>query len=534
MRKLLLFIGLLVYGTIAFAQATATLSLGSTDLTGKVPGDKIYVPVNVDAISGDLVTGYQFFIEYDHAVMSWDGTLTNPVPGVNYFHPNFPYSFSDYIIWDNGTYLIATWTDPTYNGKIINSGEKFIEFKFTYLGGQTELLWQNIAYDNGNPSPKFLTEVYDVNFTNFELTLVDGCACFPNFDVTFHVTENGNDLEGADVTVGTQTITTDINGNAVFNLPNGNYTYLVTKAGYTNKTGNFTVAGTNATIEIVMNLIGSEFDVTFQVTSGGNPLADASVDVGGQIILTNALGEAVFSLPDGSYNYTVSKYGYSTETGPFTVASVPQTIPVSLTLLPHFDIIFHVTSGGNDLDGALVDITDIEFMLTDLNGEALFSLIDGTYNYTVSKTGYTTETGTLTVAGSTMLIEVSLEQLFDVTFHVTDGTADLQNAAVTVGTETKFTNAAGIAVFSLTDGAYSYLVTKLDYENATGSFTVAGANQTIEVPMLLITYTATFHVTSDGINIEGALVTIDALSCSLPMPMGLQFLIFQMVDIIIL
>jgi uncharacterized membrane protein len=514
MRKLLLFIGLLVYGTIVFAQATATLSLGSTDLTGKVPGDKIYVPVNVDAISGDLVTGYQFFIEYDHAVMSWDGTLTNPVPGVNYFHPNFPYSFSDYIIWDNGTYLIATWTDPTYNGKIINSGEKFIEFKFTYIGGQTELLWQNIAYDNGNPSPKFLTEVYDVNFTNFELTLVDGCACFPNFDVTFHVTDNltSTDLEGALVTVGAQSLLTNAQGLAVFSLANGNYSYAVSKVGYSNKTGNFTVNGANVTIPVAMNLVGSEFDITFQVTSGGNNLAGATVTAGPESGVTNVLGEVILTLPDGTYNYTVSKYGYVTQTGPFTVAGAALTIPLDLPMLPHYDIIFHVTTGGNDLDGALVDITDIESMLTDLNGEALFSLIDGDYDYTVSKTGYTTETGTFTVAGSTMVIEISLAQLFDVTFHVTDGTADLQNAAITVGTETKYTNAAGIAVFSLTDGAYSYLVTKLDYQNATGSFTVAGANQTIEVPMLVITFTATFHVTSDGVNIEGALVTIDALS----------------------
>ncbi len=510
MRKfLLIIIGLMVYGTIVFGQATATLRAGSTDLTGITPGTKIYLPIVVDAISANLVTGYQFFIDYDHSVMSWDGTITNPTPGVSYWNPNFTNFPGDYLFNDNGTAIIVSYVDGTYNGKVINPGEIFITFKFTYLGGQTDLIWETIEDGINGKSGKYITEMYDENFDFYTLTLINGCVCLPNFDVTFHATEGGIDLPGADVTIDAQTITTDANGNAVFNLADGDYSYSVTKTGYYDVTGDITVAGANQTVEVPMSLFGTEFAVTFQVTSGGNPLQNAKVMAGGKTAFTNAAGEAILSLANGDFNYNISKYGFTTETGPFTVAGEPLTIPVSLTMLPHYDIVFHITSGGIDLGGALVNIPDVGSNLTGANGEAMFSMVDGNYSYTVSKAGYANSTGTFVVAGSSMVMEVSLLQLFNTTFHVTNGTANIAGASVTVGTETKTTNASGIAVFSLPDGDYTYLVTKLDYNDETGPFTVAGAIQTIEVTMTLVTYPVTFHVTSGGIDIEGALITVD-------------------------
>jgi len=143
MRKFLLFISLMVFSTIIFAQATATLRAGSTNLTGITPGSKIYLPLIVDDKTANLVTGYQFFVDYDHTVLQWDGSITNPTPGVSYFNPNFPYSPSEYLFNDNGTAIIVSYVDGTYNGKVINPGETFITFKFTYLGGQTTLNWEN-------------------------------------------------------------------------------------------------------------------------------------------------------------------------------------------------------------------------------------------------------------------------------------------------------------------------------------------------------------------------------------------------------
>jgi uncharacterized membrane protein len=502
MRKLLFILVLFISANLMYSQ-TATIRLGDFDVTGLVPGDKVYVPIYVDAISspGDIIT-MQMFFAYDHSVLTWDGTFANPLNGVQNFHPNFPYGTPNgsWLFNDNGEVLGCLWDDAA-GAHIMPAGGMFFEYKFTYHGGETTLQW----------SPD-LTELNDGNFNLYELTFVDGCACFANFDITFHVTESGNNLEGADVTVGAQTITTDVNGNAVFSLPNGNYSYLVTKAGYYNKTGNFTVSGSNQTINVPMNLLGSEFDVTFQVTSGGNPVEGATVIAGGETVITNALGEGVVSLPNGDFNYTVTKYGYTDESGTFTVNGAPLTIPVSLTMLPHYDVLFYVTTEGNNLEGALIDISGVGTMMTNSSGEATFSLIDGDYNYQVSKTGFTTETGSFTVAGSAFTINISMIQLFGVTFHVTSDGNNLPGALVTIGSESHITDANGMAIFNLANGSYSYSITKDGYNEESGSFSVAGASQTIEVTMTLETWEVTFHVTSGGIDVEGALVTIDTES----------------------
>ena len=192
----------------------------------------------------------------------------------------------------------------------------------------------------------------------------------------------------------------------------------------------------------------------------------------------------LYSVRNGDYNYTASKYGYTEASGAFTVASAAQTIDVALTMLPHYNITFHVTSGVNNLDGASVEITGVETLITDINGEAV-SLIDGDYDYIVTKAGYYNGSGMITVAGADATVPVDLmiiPPFYDVTFHVTFDGADV-GFVLTIGTETIFTDAAGIAVFSLNDGNYDYLVAFEGYNDASGSFVVAGAD--VNVPVAL-------------------------------------------------
>ena len=68
------------------------------------------------------------------------------------------------------------------------------------------------------------------------------------------MTSNGNDLEGAWVTVGSEHFITNSSGIAIFNLPDGDYSYTVTKPGYADEEGTFTVAGVNQLIEVEMEV----------------------------------------------------------------------------------------------------------------------------------------------------------------------------------------------------------------------------------------------------------------------------------------
>ena len=515
MKKFLLIIGLLISANMMFAQSTATLRVGSTDASGLVPGDKVYVPLIVDDIStGSLIIGFDTFVSFDHDVLSWDGTTTDPLPGVQAIHPNMPYNPSDWLFNDNGDEIIALWYDPDYSGELVNPGESFLTYVFTYLGGETDLVWGvNVdaptTFEPGKGLEKGNTAMWDQYFTDFTLTLVNGSVSVPGFDATFHVTSGGNDLEDAMVTIGGETLPTDALGMAVFNLPNGDYDYTVTKDGYNDKMGSFTIDNAPVNIDVTMNLVGTEFAVTFHVTSGGSDLEGAMVEVGSEMATTDNMGMAVINLPNGDYDYTVTKYGYSDEMGSFTVSGGPQTVDIDMTMLPMYDVTFHVTSGGADLEGASVEVIDLETMMTDMNGEAVFSLIDGDYDYEVMKDGYITVNSMVTVAGSAITVEVDMVAVFEITLHVSSGGMDLVSALVTIEGEEVYTDGSGNAVFMLVDGDYDYTVVYPGYQDAMGSFTVAGAVMTVEVEMISEASDITFHVTADGADLEGALVSVE-------------------------
>jgi hypothetical protein len=505
MRKLLFFIVLMVLGAVVYAQSTATLKLSDTDVTNLEPNDKVYVTIRVPDISANMISGFQFFIGHDESVISWDGSNGNPAPGIDWINPQFPLSAGAMFNVNPDQQLVFLWGDGSTMAQL-NPGDSIIRFIFTYHGGESPIAWED------GPSG-MVNEMYDENFDYYTLTFFHGCACMPNFDVTFHVTDfiTTLDLEGATVTVdGYDPVVTDIAGLADFSLPNGEYTYAVTKTGYDTKSGSFTVDGAAQIIEVPLIPEGFGFAVTFMVTDEvSTPLAGAEVVLGGDVAVTNALGEAVFTRPNGTYSYTVTKYGYTTATGSVTVAGGPVTEPVVLTYLPHYDVTFVVTNlQSQPVEGALVDIEGVESALTNINGEAVFSMIDGDYNYSVTKENYVGTDGSFTVAGAPMTVPVTIAQLWDVTFHVTDGTINLPGAAVTINGETNYTGADGIAVFQLINGNYDYIVTKLNYIDETGNFNVTDSNMTIEVVMELITYPVVFTVTDGANPLQNAEVTV--------------------------
>ena len=130
-----------------------------------------------------------------------------------------------------------------------------------------------------------------------------------SFAVTFQVTDDSsNPLENAEVEANGITVFTNSSGEAVINLPNGDYTYNVNLYGYVPATGPFTVASAPMTVPVVLNLL-PHYDVTFVVTNLQSQLVEgALVDIEGVgSALTNINGEAVFSLIDGGYNYSVTK-----------------------------------------------------------------------------------------------------------------------------------------------------------------------------------------------------------------------------------
>ncbi|MBN2893984.1 MAG: carboxypeptidase regulatory-like domain-containing protein [Bacteroidales bacterium] len=181
----------------------------------------------------------------------------------------------------------------------------------------------------------------------------------------------------------------------------------------------------------------------------------------------------------------------------------------------NYTVTFTVTDGTNPISGAIVSITGQGSATTNSSGVATFDLYNGTYNYSVSASGYETNNNSFTVSDANVPVDVTLVEIlaYDAVFTVTDGTNPVSGATVTVtGEGTQTTDGLGVATFSLYDGSYDYTVDAPGYDSANGNFTISAGNEAIPVTLTATEYTITFNVTdgSDAINL--ATITVDGYS----------------------
>ena len=187
-----------------------------------------------------------------------------------------------------------------------------------------------------------------------------------------------------------------------------------------------------------------------------------------------------YAVAPGTYTYTVSKKDYETATGEITVTDADVTQPVKLTAKPVITLTATPADATVKLEkGSLPaspKTTDKE------TGVYTYVVEKGAeYTYTVSKFGYETETGSITV-NADVNKTVTLSELASctLTFAVTPA----ENAKVTV------THPVGGTIKPETDGGYklylgetyAYTAAKADYITVSGSFTAA-KNDTIKVTL---------------------------------------------------
>jgi hypothetical protein len=111
---------------------------------------------------------------------------------------------------------------------------------------------------------------------------------------------------------------------------------------------------------------------------------------------SDATGKAVFNRAMGTYAYTVYKPGYYTASANTTVGTADKAENVTMVAKLYIAN-FTVMSGTSNVAGATVTCNATN-ATTDVNGYAQFTgLTPGVYPFTVSKTGYGTATGTITV-----------------------------------------------------------------------------------------------------------------------------------------
>ncbi len=158
------------------------------------------------------------------------------------------------------------------------------------------------------------------------------------------------------------------------------------------------------------------YTVTFNVSDGSNPIENASINFNAQNINTNISGQAVFTevSPGSNLPWTVSKTGYVTSAGNLTITNENITQNVIMSLVG-YTVTFIISDGTNPIENANVNFNSIN-VLTDISGEAVFENTVPQTNipYSISKTGYYTFNGQLSVINQNVEQNIVLTQIISV------------------------------------------------------------------------------------------------------------------------
>lgn len=328
--------------------------------------------------------------------------------------------------------------------------------------------------------------------------------------VTFRVTDGVHPLPTAEFTLldDNAVLPLAADGTATKSLAPGNYRYRASLLGYAEVRSSVAVTNRDTTVAVILR---KTHTVRFTVHDANGPVHDATIGIDGKDIVTDASGSATVELPNGVYPFTVRATGYEEFVGNITVKDADVGRAVELN--PTFRVIFTVKSDTTNIRDAKIQISN-QTLETDSFGEALNNLPNGTYTYSVAKSGFRTEEGQVKVEGAAVAVEVQLKQLYRVVFRVLDGNGiPLPDAAIAVDKQQITTDAEGVAPVYLPNGDYAYTVRKDGFDEAAGSFTVAEAVQTMDVVLMKripqpAEYVVTFMIIAKGKGVPGATVTL--------------------------
>lgn len=320
------------------------------------------------------------------------------------------------------------------------------------------------------------------------------------YNVEFNISQvnQGNPAEGATIKIEGQPGVLNVNGSgqAIIKLKSGNYSYIVQKKGYDDLTGSFNVEGQDTFIQRTLVLKHYNVVITVLDSDNSSPAQGAAVNINGSSYPTNERGQAVVSLQNGTYPYTVTKSGYYDGSSSVTVLDSDNSSVISLKARLYNVIMTVKNPLKEPIKGATVEINATSYQTQD-NGEVSLQLKNGTYPFTVVANGMDDYLGELEVVSADIpSFPVNMEyKKYDIVFTVqTDEGVAIENANIHINEKDYQTSQGGLVTVRLSDGQYPYTVTKEGYVQTQGNVEVSGSNKNVLAQLTPISYNITFVV----------------------------------------
>lgn len=320
------------------------------------------------------------------------------------------------------------------------------------------------------------------------------------YNVEFNISQvnQGNPAEDATIRIEGQpeVLTVNSSGRATTTLKNGNYNYTVQKKGYDDLTGSFNVEGQDTFIQRTLVLKHYNVVITVLDSDNSSPVQGAAVNINSSSYPTNDRGQAVVSLQNGTYPYTVTKSGYYDGSSSVTVLDSDNSSVISLKARLYNVIMTVKNPLKEPINGATVEINATSYQ-TQSNGQVSLQLKNGTYPFTVTFSGMDDYSGELEVVSADIpSFPVNMEyKKYDIVFTVqTDEGVAIENANIHINEKDYQTSQGGLVTVRLSDGQYPYTVTKEGYVQTQGNVEVSGSNKNVLAQLTPISYNITFVV----------------------------------------
>jgi uncharacterized membrane protein len=392
------------------------------------------------------------------------------------------------IVKDKENQLIPNVIVKVNNGEYLTNQHG--EAEIPLVNGEYPVTIEKTGYDTLQGEIKVNNQNADVTFE----------MDFFLYNVEFNISQvnQGNPAEGATIKIEGQPGVLNVNGSgqATIKLKSGNYSYTVQKKGYDDLTGSFNVEGQDTFIQRTLVLKHYNVVITVLDSDNSSPAQGAAVNINGSSYPTNERGQAVVSLQNGTYPYTVTKSGYYDGSSSVTVLDSDNSSVISLKARLYNVIMTVKNPLKEPIKGATVEINATSYQTQD-NGEVSLQLKNGTYPFTVVANGMNDYLGELEVVSADIpSFPVNMEyKKYDIVFTVqTDEGVAIENANIHINEKDYQTSQGGLVTVRLSDGQYPYTVTKEGYVQTQGNVEVSGSNKNVLAQLTPISCNITFVV----------------------------------------